>query len=368
MTTTASNADKVEKIKVWLKGVPALVRETIHHYWTGTKLFVAETKTAWAILRSITKGKKLTRRERVQLMRTSADMFRLIPFMVFVIVPFMEFLLPVALKIFPNMLPSTFEDKLKKEEGLKKRLKARIEIAKFLQDTAELVANDNKIKAEMQGLDISDLMRKIRVGEPVSNSEILLFAKSFEDEFTLDNLSRPQLVAMCKYIGYPPYGNDKFLKFLVSQKLQQIKTDDKLIQEEGVNSLTLEELQAALRARGMKYSGSKVTLRKRLNEWLELSLTHNLPTSLLILSRAFIITENEKYQDALKETLASLPEEVVEEIKVKVEQASADVKLELLNRQKGLMEKEQKESDQELKLKKEQEGIYFIYLFLYIYV
>ena len=31
-----------------------------------------------------------------------------IPFAVFIIVPFMEFLLPVALKLFPNMLPSTF--------------------------------------------------------------------------------------------------------------------------------------------------------------------------------------------------------------------------------------------------------------------
>lgn len=48
-----------------------------------------------------------------QLVRTVADVFRLVPFMVFVVVPFMEFLLPVALKLFPNMLPSTFtpEDK-----------------------------------------------------------------------------------------------------------------------------------------------------------------------------------------------------------------------------------------------------------------
>jgi LETM1-like protein len=36
---------------------------------------------------------------------------RLVPFAVFIVVPFMEFLLPVALKLFPNMLPSTFEDK-----------------------------------------------------------------------------------------------------------------------------------------------------------------------------------------------------------------------------------------------------------------
>lgn len=31
------------------------------------------------------------------------------PFLVFIVVPFMEFLLPVVVKLFPNMLPSTFE-------------------------------------------------------------------------------------------------------------------------------------------------------------------------------------------------------------------------------------------------------------------
>ena len=43
-----------------------------------------------------------------QLVRTTADLFRLVPFSVFIIVPFMEFLLPVALKLFPGLLPSTF--------------------------------------------------------------------------------------------------------------------------------------------------------------------------------------------------------------------------------------------------------------------
>ena len=41
--------------------------------------------------------------------------------------------LQVALKLFPNMLPSTFEDKLKKEEEMKRRIGARMELARFLQ-------------------------------------------------------------------------------------------------------------------------------------------------------------------------------------------------------------------------------------------
>ena len=76
------------------------------------------------------------RRERKQLTRTTADMFRLVPLLVIVVrawiafgstqanahllpthqvVPFMELALPVLLKLFPNMLPSTFQDKLKHE-------------------------------------------------------------------------------------------------------------------------------------------------------------------------------------------------------------------------------------------------------------
>jgi LETM1 and EF-hand domain-containing protein 1 len=49
------------------------------------------------------------------------------------VIPFLEFALPVLLRLFPNMLPSTFEDKLKKEEELKRRLAIRLELAKFLQ-------------------------------------------------------------------------------------------------------------------------------------------------------------------------------------------------------------------------------------------
>ena len=46
--------------------------------------------------------------------RTAGDIFRVVPFSVFVIIPFMEFLLPVYLILFPNALPSTFQSKSSK--------------------------------------------------------------------------------------------------------------------------------------------------------------------------------------------------------------------------------------------------------------
>jgi LETM1 and EF-hand domain-containing protein 1 len=79
-------------------------------------------------------------RERQQLTRTTADIFRLVPMLVFVLVPFMELLLPVALKLFPNMLPSTFQDELKREEALKREIGARLAVARFLQDTVSEMA------------------------------------------------------------------------------------------------------------------------------------------------------------------------------------------------------------------------------------
>jgi LETM1 and EF-hand domain-containing protein 1 len=55
----------------------------------------------------------LSRRERQQLVRTVSDLFRLVPFSFFIIVPFMELALPFFIKFFPNMLPSTFQDTTK---------------------------------------------------------------------------------------------------------------------------------------------------------------------------------------------------------------------------------------------------------------
>lgn len=68
----------------------------------------------------------------------------MVPMVIFCVIPFLEFLLPVAISLFPNMLPSTFEDKLKKEEQLKKRLTAKLEVAQFLQDTVAVMARDLK--------------------------------------------------------------------------------------------------------------------------------------------------------------------------------------------------------------------------------
>lgn len=88
------------------------LKEGLLHYWHGSKLLAYETKISTKLIYKIMKGENLIRREKRQLLRTTSDLFRLVPFIVIAVIPFLEFALPLILKIFPNMLPSTFEDKL----------------------------------------------------------------------------------------------------------------------------------------------------------------------------------------------------------------------------------------------------------------
>ncbi|XP_028183059.1 mitochondrial proton/calcium exchanger protein-like [Glycine soja] len=123
------------------------------------------------------------------------------------------------------MLPSTFQDKMKEQEALKRRLNARIEYAKFLQDTIKEMAKEiqNSQSGEMKktAKDLDEFMNKVRTGARVSNDEILGFAKLFNDELTLDNISRPLLVNMCKYMGINPYGTDAYLRYMLRKRLQE---------------------------------------------------------------------------------------------------------------------------------------------------
>ncbi len=250
------------------------------------------------------------------------------------------------------MLPSQFDSKLKKEEELKKTIKIQLEIAKFLQDTVEAMAHDLK-KSESadtvaSARELDRFIENVRKGEPVKNEDIIRFAKLFSDEITLDNISRAQLVAMCKYMNLSPYGTDAYLRMRLRGKLRKLKADDRFIHWEGVNSLSLEELMFACQERGMKIGIPKNELRHQLKEWLELSLDKNVPASLLILSRAFTYTDRVQSEEAIKMALGTLPDDVVQEVSLESPVASDDksinkLKLDSLKRQQKLIEQEEVE-------------------------
>lgn len=266
--------------------------DELKYYYNGFYLLWIDTKVAARMVWRLLHGQVLTRRERRRLLRTCADFFRLVPFMVFIIVPFMEFLLPVFLKLFPEMLPSTFESESKKEEKQKKKMAAKLELAKFLQETITEMARRNRAQLGDASTQFSSYIKQVQTGHKPSTKEIVRFSKLFEDQLTLEHLDRPQLVALCKLLELQSFGTNNLLRFQLLMRLKSIKADDEVIAKEGVSVLSVSELQAACRARGMRSLGlTEEQLRQQLTEWQDLHLKENVPPSLLLLSRTFYLID-----------------------------------------------------------------------------
>jgi len=54
------------------------------------------------------------------------------------------------------------------------------------------------------------------------------FSKLFEDEITLESLTRPQLLALCRLLEIQPMGTNNFLRFQLQLKLRSLAADDKV--------------------------------------------------------------------------------------------------------------------------------------------
>ncbi|KAK2489928.1 hypothetical protein MC885_021418, partial [Smutsia gigantea] len=159
-----------------------------------------------------------------------------------------------------------------------------------------------------------------------------------------------------------------------------------LIAAEGVDSLNVKELQSACRARGMRALGvTEDRLRDQLKQpdqdgkvpgpkplqatvgmgggqgrqvslglelpsiqWLELHLHQEIPTSLLILSRAMYLPDTLSPEDQLTSTLQALPDIVAKEAQVKVaelecEQVDNKAKLEATLQEEAAIRQEHRE-------------------------
>eukprot|EP00002_Diphylleia_rotans_P005520 TRINITY_DN1467_c1_g1_i1.p1 TRINITY_DN1467_c1_g1~~TRINITY_DN1467_c1_g1_i1.p1 ORF type:complete len:625 (-),score=138.02 TRINITY_DN1467_c1_g1_i1:426-2300(-) len=356
---TKEQSAQVSKWSTKISGFWHSTKAFLVELWMATKLFWADTKAATSILVRMTEGNQLTRRERQQLVRAVGDVFRLVPLIVIVVVPFLEFALPFLLKIFPNLLPSQYQGLLQKEEEKKKVLQAKLHVAQFLQDTMiEMSTELGKRRLgpmKTQAEEFHNFIERIHQGQPVEVRQILHFSQLFKDEFTLDKLPSRQISALGQYLGIKPIGTDNFIRFQIRTKIRHIKRDDKEIKEEGINSLTLDELKAACSTRGMKTEGvSKAFMRQQLSDWIDLSLNHNLPTSMLVMSQVFMLNSKEDAGEALKATVQSLPKELVSTMKQNMSAESGQApdttthyeeKLELLHQESRMIEEERKETE-----------------------
>ena len=331
------------------------IMKEIQHYWDGTKLLSTEVKISSRLALKMAAGYELSRRENRQLQRTVQDLGRLVPFSVFVIVPFAELLLPVALGLFPNLLPSTYEGQKSRESKAANLRDTRKQVSSFLRNTLREsglpVSAVNTRKEEF-----TEFFRKVRAtGDSPTKEDVIKVCKVFKDDLTLDNLSRPQLVGMCKYMNLHTFGTDTMLRYSIRHRMRQIKRDDKAISFEGVDSLSVPELQMACASRGLRTHGmSPAKLREDLQMWLDLRLKYNIPSTLLVLSNAYMYTTGKDAEidtqiDALQAVLSSIPEELFHEIELEVHNAEGAAtnkqRLEVLKEQQELIQEENEQAE-----------------------
>ena len=341
------------------------VKKEAQHYWDGTKLLATEVKISTRLAVKMAAGYELTRRENRQLQRTVQDLGRLVPFSMFVIVPFAELLLPVALRLFPNLLPSTYEGQSTREKKTSLLRATRREVSDFLRQT--LKETGLPIQASTtQRVEFTNFFRKVRsTGEKPTAEDVIKVCKIFKDDVTLDNLSRPQLVSMCRYLNLNTFGTDMMLRYQIRHRMRQIKRDDRAISYEGVDSLLVGELQTACASRGIKsYGVSPARLREDLQTWLDLRLKEGVPSTLLVLSNAYMYGQTstpstssssamsavETQIEALTGVLSSIPEELFHEIELEVHNAEGAAtnkqRLEVLKEQEDLIEDEAEQNQE----------------------
>ncbi|KAM9622523.1 LETM1 domain-containing protein LETM2, mitochondrial isoform 2-T2 [Trichechus inunguis] len=238
---TKETGTKIKEVK---RSYRQIILDELKYYYNGFHLLWIDTKVAARMVWRLLHGQVLTRRER------------------------------------------------RREEKQKKKMAAKLELAKFLQETVTEMARRNRAKLGDASTQFSSYIKQVQTGHKPSTKEIVRFSKLFEDELTMEHLDRPQLVALCKLLELQAFGTNNLLRFQLLMKLKSIKEDDEVIAKEGVSALSVSELQAACRARGMRSLGlTEEQLRQQLTEWQDLHLKENVPPSLLLLSRTFYLID-----------------------------------------------------------------------------
>lgn len=259
--------------------------EGLRHVYHGFRLFFINTRLAWRYSRQLKRGVALTRRERVLLESSTKDLIRLVPFSFFIVVPFAELLLPVALKTFPGLIPSTFESESQGRnrafgEALK-TLRARQRLTEFVSATAITMFTPEQQK----------VVRRNMLGSAITPSDIRLVAPHFDPEgpfgiykipdYVAHNLGRVLGVRKWYYSFLPLRVTANSMRRGILRRYHKVGHDDRQLRVEGIDDLTHEELVLANQSRGMRWTESTETLRLQLEWWIALARDPNVPFNTL---------------------------------------------------------------------------------------
>lgn len=305
------------------------IRDAVVHFcsWvaTGCRLLVADMRASFFLVKRVLKGYPLTVKERRLLVRTTSDVLKLIPFSFFLIVPFAELALPVVLRVFPGMLPSTFFERKYDNATMARKMKAKEELAEFWQqvvyDRTKQIY-DGQGKHADKAAELAEFQGKLIEGTEFPRlKEILRFSKLFKDEFALPNMSSKQMGAMSRLLGF---GRAKswwpgHLEVQLRHHITSIRTEDRDLLWEGIDGLSRKELIEACRKRLIRFHDvTDQEMREGLTRWLEISGNHrDIPTVLLLWVQSFYLKAPESNLDVNSELYMQVQEQPRQEPEAK---------------------------------------------------
>uniref|UniRef100_A0A8C9GAQ7 Mitochondrial proton/calcium exchanger protein-like n=1 Tax=Piliocolobus tephrosceles TaxID=591936 RepID=A0A8C9GAQ7_9PRIM len=299
------------------------------------------------------KGYRLSYSEYKLLIRTVNDMFKLIPFSFFIIVPFAEFLLPIVLRIYPDLLPSTFKNNDDNLTNIKKKIYAKQQLSKFLQ---QLIEEKEKQLGENIDIDIEkkkNILNKFHlqlinkdesdVNPFLSVNDTLKIAKIFKEEFALDKMELKTLQTICHLLGLKPYSIQYHVVLQLRHHFLRLQREDRELIYEGVDNLKESSLIEICKDRGMNFNTNEKEMKQQVQQWLQLASIKEVPYILLLYIRAVVVTHSPMDIQVKKE---EKPTTTTEELNENKKQEKQD------NKQKLIQEAKQKLDD--LKLKEEE--------------
>ncbi|KAK9768021.1 hypothetical protein K7432_001658 [Basidiobolus ranarum] len=260
-----------DRIQNWANNLSwERMKELARFYKNGLKqVWINNEKTKLLKIKQ-SQGYQLTRKEFQLVSKAPKDFRKLIPFGLLALV--LPEVIPLIIGFAPGFVPTTCVTSSQLE---KQRMKV---------NHKRSIITRNVIKSSFQN--------QIKPKDFKDAHKVAQLAKKFPGDFDLANINRNWLKGYCRYMSLSEFGTKKMLENRLKKHFDYLTVDDKLIRNEGVESLTIEELEAANEERGMRgIEVSPAQMRRSLEDWIDLNLQKDppIPLGLMVFSRAFIM-------------------------------------------------------------------------------
>eukprot|EP01135_Chromosphaera_perkinsii_P001215 Nk52_evm14s162 gene=Nk52_evmTU14s162 len=264
--------------------------------FVGFKKLFVNTAEAWRY-RNVDE-KRLHRRQKKLVLQNQADLKTLVPFSIYMMIPMSVAMLPFVIKVYPQLLPSTFNNMeivmAQRKVALEKKYALAPKVLKTAAIYADLLSSRDNATLKVLGKKMKTKTWYSKVYIPahfeVLPEDILEFSSCLSDPhvFEFSNLPYMSKKVLVRYLGLSSFwGLEEKFKAV----MEHIRHDDKLIQEKGVNTLREDELIEACMERGLDFANSTDMMTRHLRRWLQLSCHEQIqvPHTLMVIYAAHVL-------------------------------------------------------------------------------